>query len=167
MNTRELCLAVQTQLRARLWDGSGEKVFATNGVLVSLGIDKEVAARVRLPLAVILPLGASPDPEHNQEPGLIKRQIQIRLYASVAGDPWGQDPLLGACRPSTTSSDGAGLLELEEELWATVEILNALESINLLFVSASAAAVQWMDGSKIAVGSDYTFDATITTAASS
>lgn len=167
MNTRELCIAVQTQLRARKWDGTGEKVFAQNGVLVSMGIDSELVHRVRFPLAVILPLGATADPEHRQEPGLIRRQVRISLYASVAGDPWGEDPLIGACRPSTTSSSGAGLLEIEEELWAAVEVLNALESINMLFVSASAATVQWVEGSKIAVGADYTFDATITTRASS
>lgn len=167
MNTRELCLAVQTQLRARLWDGSGEKVFASGAVLVTLGIDTELAPRLRFPIALVSPLSGAVDPDHKQEPGLVKRQISVWLIASVAGDPWGEGPLIGACRPSTTSSSGAGLLELEEELWAAIKILNALEGINILFVASTVPTIDWVGEKKIAVSAKYVFDALVTTVASS
>ena len=167
MNTRELVLAVQTQLRARLWDGSGEKVFASGAVLVTLGLDIELTPRLRFPIALIRPLSGAVDPDHKQDPGLLKRQIAVRLVASVAGDPWGEDPLIGACRPSTTASSGAGLLELEEELWAAISILNALEGINILFVSSTVPSIDWVGDKKIAVSAEYVFDALVTTVASS
>ena len=163
MNAKQLGLQLQYELQNHVWPGSATKVFAGNAVLYTMGIDKDLAKRVRHPAALIRVYTGTPDPKHRQNMGLLSRQFAVTLVASVAGDKWGEGVLIGRNRASLTTSDGAGLLDLESELHRAVGRLNALEGVNLSFVGVTTPRPEYLDGTEIALRGDYVFDGLITT----
>lgn len=156
MNAWQDFKQIQAQLRAAVWPGSALGVFHNNSVIVSAAPSPGVFETLIMPVAIMRPLSAQDDPEHDQEPDLIRQEMGLTLAQMVAGDAVGEHALMGAIR-QTDDAAGRGLLELEERVLAEIGILNGLEGFNILnrFRSAPKADV---GGNRYIVWKDYLFE---------
>jgi hypothetical protein len=135
---KELLVALKAKLVAQNWTGSANRVFPTGSVLVTRGLAVDEAFRggLRTPFALIVPGAAQADPQHGEDPKLMVGEVVIRIGALIPGDAVGENPLLGANRVSSVKSEGAGLFDVEAELFNAVGFLNAEESIVLQYKNA-------------------------------
>ena len=171
MNTWQLCKQLKDLLQAREWEGdSGNIVFASSSVFSTAGpIDEDALGNRRTPFAMIYVLGSQVDPTMNELPGLIRQEIGVRLAVSVPGDAVGENPLMGANPTGTnpyTSSKGRGLLEVQEELLATIEYLGNSNGINIQSRASSAVASSVQQDNEYVCARDYTFEALVTSSRS-
>jgi hypothetical protein len=82
-----------------------------------------------MPFVVISPADATPDEE---EPLLEAQRYNVRLVVSVMGDAFGEAALVGGPRDNGQgSSDGRGLMEVEEELLKVIADINATEGAKI------------------------------------
>lgn len=129
-------------MKARTWEGTGvNPVWGPDVGVVGVIEDRKVLQARRCPLAIVRPDTAEVDPDHNDQPDLIRRTFTVRIYASVAGDAIGENVYLGANPVEVDTGraaedvydhhGGRGLGEYEDELAATLETLGAHSGINL------------------------------------
>jgi hypothetical protein len=141
-------------LRARLWAGTGAKVFSPESVIVSAAPKESVVMDRIPPWAIICPAGGESD---SDEPQLFKRTMVVRL-GTLAMDVLGEASLIGANRVDQTYSEGRGLLEIEEELMAAIAEVNLNEGVNILW-RPSGLPTGELDGNERYVSwGVYTFD---------
>ena len=132
---RTLVLAIQTRLEDRQWGGTGSVVFGNGAVRVVQAIDAESALRtMRVPLALIIPGAFRSDPDHaGQQPDYLVGTVTVRIATAHRGDEIGELAVVGGHRPSSTASEGAGLLQIEQEVQAAIGTLDADESVEIQF----------------------------------
>ena len=99
---------------------------------------------------------------HRQQPQILMQQIAVTLITAVPGDFAGELPLLGGNRTSQTDSDGRGLLEVEEEVLAAVNDLNALEGVTVRMTGQSLPEPMEVEGLGYALARSYGFEASAT-----
>ena len=117
MNTYQVSRQVKYILGLRRWEDNpaNEKVFGA--AVVSVAPQAEAMNKFRYPLAMVVPGSATVDAE---EMDLIDQAITVRVICMVEADGYGESPLIGAHRRTSGSSDGRGILEIEEELFSSI-----------------------------------------------
>ncbi len=153
MNTWQSIRQMQYLIRARKWTGSSNVVFAPKSVIIAVGSTEEMAEKSRFPMAVIRPGGETSDPDF---PDYIDQEVGVRLATTQAGDAHGEFALVGGHRTSQTKSVGRGLLEVEEELFAAIELLNTGDGIVIQLKAKSAVQLQQVDA-QFMIFRDYLF----------
>lgn len=163
LNTWQLCNEIRNVLRDVLWAGSSNAVFGSEAVVVTVGPDVDVGMAIRFPAALIRPLDAAVDPEHSQQPNLIRQRIGLRLMTAVAGDALGEAPLIGGYwRSGDTQSDGRGLLEIEEVIYDLIRLLSADAGVEIQFMAAGASQAVLLEDLGYVAFRDYEFEAWVT-----
>ena len=127
-----------------------------------MALTRDARRTMRLPLALISPTEAEVDPDYSQEPDLIRQSITVTLVTAVPGDAIGENPIIGANVPDRTKSEGRGILELEEELFAAIEFLNTDTGVVIEHAATGAARPSLDDEIGYIVSRDYTFEAWVT-----
>ena len=141
MNSWQVAKQLRFLLRAATWpDSPSNKAFGQ--VLVSNGPADRAVGQLRFPFALVIPGAVTADDE---EPTLERAQFEIRLVARVANDPWGESVLIGGPRSSQGSSQGRGLMELEEVLLDNVATMNRTNGIRIRLDYKSATQAQISD----------------------
>lgn len=137
MNTWQVLRQLRYLLEQATWpDGEQASVFGR--VVVSAGAQETGLSQIRFPFAVLAPSDASSDSE---APSLMVQNVDARLAVRVASDPWGQDALLGGPRGAGQgTSQGRGLLEVEEVFLSTLGSLLGLNGVRLKVKYQSAVA---------------------------
>lgn len=161
MNTWQILRQLQYLIRAQTWAGGVTTVFASGSVKITAAIPEETVEKLILPACLIGPRGATADPEFQDVPDYLEQEIVIRLIAGHAGDAFGEYTLVGGQRTGQTRSPGRGLLEVEEELFNAVELLNTDDGIVIQHRASSAVEPQLVEGQYIAMR-DYLFRADVT-----
>ena len=141
MNSWQVAKQLRFLLRAATWPDSPSNK-ACGQVLVSNGPADRAVGQLRFPFALVLPGAVTADDE---EPNLERAQFEIRLVARVANDPWGESVLIGGPRISQGSSQGRGLMELEEVLLDNVATMNRTNGIRIRLDYKSATQAQISD----------------------
>lgn len=127
MNVQQFAKQLRYLLRAHTWPG-GSVVFGS--VHVTNGLPEEEYGLLRMP-ACLISIGDSDS--DSEDPDYVKQNFIISYMAQVAGDLRGENPLLGANRPSgNTSSRGRGVLELDEEVSRLLRQVQETSGIKLL-----------------------------------
>lgn len=121
---------VKATLLALTWPASTNKVFGTGSVVVSRYIPEEVLRTMRVPIAHVMLAEIASDPQFDEEPDLWRVRFIVRLYNAIPGDASGENAILGANRPDTTKSEGAGVISLEAVLYTALGRLNVADSAN-------------------------------------
>lgn len=120
MNRWQVARQLRYLLNKRKWEGNGANELVL-GARVTAGPTEAGYDDLRLPFAFILPVGG---PADDEEPGLWQESFLFTLVAGVEGDEMGEESLIGAARSrAQASSAGRGLFELEEELFAALNVL--------------------------------------------
>lgn len=122
MNAWQVLRQLKYILTQRTWQGSGSVVFPSGSVKITEAMG-EAAKRtgIRMPFALISPGAGQSDPEANEEPDLIRRDIVVSTMVAIPGDHVGERALIGANVPDYTKSEGRGVLEVEEEVLAAIK----------------------------------------------
>lgn len=110
-------------------------VFGAGAVRIVNEPDAERALRtMRVPLALVMPGAFQSDPQHGgQEPGLQVGTAIVRVATTHRGDEIGELAIIGGHRGSTTVSQGAGLMQIEPEVFAAIGQLEADDGIEIQF----------------------------------
>jgi hypothetical protein len=147
MNTWQILKNLKYQLKNRNWTGTSNCVFHPNSIIVSANPELHALSTLIVPIAIIKPLDLTVDPEFGEERSLIERQIQLSLITAIGGDAaTSENAVLGANRTSgSVKSEGRGLLELEEELYAAIQRLTESTGVKISFISSSGNAVTRID----------------------
>jgi len=158
MNTQQISKQLRFLLEAQNWTGSGNTVFGD--VKVSNSVVEGVIKDLRTPF-VLLGIGsATPDPE---EPDLLTQNIIARLVVASHGDKYGENVMIGGSRTSgLTDSAGKGLLEVEEELFNAIFLLNDLEGIRIQSRAVSIINASETSAKKHVAFRDYSFETWVT-----
>lgn len=140
MNEWQAIRQIKYRLEQHAWsEGSAARVFGSNGVLVTAAdISTELILRAPKPFIVLRPGSGQQDPEFTDNPGIVRLEVLARIYQSVAGGAVGQESLLGATVIDEGLSGGRGLLEVQEEFYSVIDILNRADA---LWVQARALSV--------------------------
>lgn len=135
MNESQLLSNIKSELIAQVWTGSSNVVFPTGSVSVVGSISEVIQQALntmRTPWCLIEPGVAESDPEHDEEPDLVRFQPICAIGCAVSGDQMGENVILGANKTGgSTVSEGRGIVEVEQEFYNAVGKLNALEGITI------------------------------------
>ncbi len=131
-NLKDVLSSIKSSLLARTWTGSSNKVFAANSVAVTRGSVKDALRTMGVPGALVMPGGVRCDPEFGEEPDLWFVDVVVRVFVVAPGEALGENPLMGANRGSSTKSEGAGLLEILEEVQQAIGQLNVQDGNNFV-----------------------------------
>lgn len=161
MIVRTAADTMKTELLARRWDGlsSSEVVFATGSVLVTEAPVELVLASVRTPAALIRIGPSVSDPE---EPTLIVQTFGVVTAVAVPGDAFGQNAMMGA-NQQANSSRGRGLLEVEEEVKATLAYLDQDQSMQVVSYSSGDDGAVYIEEIGYVAYREYKIDAQLAT----
>lgn len=121
MNRWQICEQLKYLLRKRKWedDSGNEKVF---NAFTTGGVPRSAWADIPTPFCIIQPKTGKADPE---DPNLWDYRFKFVIIAEVEGDSLGEFAMMGGARTGGQgSSDGRGLLELEEELFKALNLLS-------------------------------------------
>jgi len=129
-NLKDMLVAIKTTLQARTWTGSSNKVFGSSSVVITRGAIKDALRTMVAPGALIMPGNIRCDPEFGEEPDLWMVDVVVRVYTVAPGEAIGENPLIGANRGDVTKSEGAGLLEILEEVQQALGQLNVQDGSN-------------------------------------
>jgi len=162
VNTWQVARQIKYLLQERDWTGSATTVFAPGSVLITtMPTADALKSGIVMPGAFVRPLGNAVDPEGQELPDLIEQEISIALIASIVNDTFGEAMLIGGQRTGQTDSRGRGLLELEEEMFAAVELLNTDDGVVIQHI-ASSAPQPTLVGSDMAIVREYGFRVDLT-----
>lgn len=161
MNERDQLTAIKNKLIAQTWTGSSNVVFPTGSVLITRGLNIEEALKsgVRTPFALIVPGAAQADPQHGEDPNLMVGEVTVRLGVVIPGDAVGENPLMGANRPDSTKSEGAGLFQVQVELFNAIGNLNTQNSVTLQFRNTADRGAIMMEDKSYVAYEDHVFEA--------
>lgn len=160
MNTWQVLQQIKFLLLQRQWEGAAlaPDVFQDNSVVVSVLGDEPAMATLIPPTALIQPLSAQSDPMHDEEPDLLMQAVNVRISTTVPGDFLGEYALLGGGRQSQTNSRGRGLLEIEEELFAAIKILEVNNGVLIYSRAKGAAESEINDENRYTALRSYQFE---------
>lgn len=109
-------------LAKRKWEDDSNNEYVFN-VVPTAGIPKGGFSELQTPFVLINALGGPSDEEHAN---YVTEQISLYLAVTVEGDSLGEFTLVGGSRFSGQgSSDGRGVLEVQEELAAVINTLSS------------------------------------------
>ena len=158
MNVWQVIRQLKYLLLQRKWDGSGSDVFQDNSIVITVAPDEQALANLISPTAIIRPMGAQSDPIHDEEPDLIMQSVGVRLSTTVPGDALGEYALIGGGRQSSTDSRGRGLLEVEEELFASLAELGTIDGVVIYNRAKSAADAELDSENRYSAFRTYMFE---------
>lgn len=160
MNSWQVARQLAYRLRSRNWTGTSTPVFGR--VWVTSEADAEMVGHGIFPVALVRPGAATSDPSYGEEPDLLRQAYIVRVLASVAGDPTGETAIVGSHRTGTpATSNGRGVLEVEEEVFAAVEALVSDDGVHVYSRSASAVAVDLEPELGMIAGREYELEALV------
>lgn len=144
-----------------VWPGGANRVFGA--VLISTRPHRDLLADHRTPLLIIRPGAGQADPLKGEEPLLFGQNFRTRLLVSNEHDADMEAALIGANRSGSPDSEGRGILEVQERLFAELGRVTGLDGMKILNVARSITDVD----EETPVGSvafrDYLFRAMIGT----
>lgn len=160
-NLKTMLNQLVTQLGAQQWPGGTNPVFSTSSIFVSRFIPKTVMMTTRVPICQIMPGLIQTDPEYGEEPDLWRVQVTVRIIFCTPGDAVGQNPLLGANRGDVTKSEGAGVLDVEQQVYLAIGKLNIGNNANfaIQFRQRGGNGAVHVDDNVIWVYQDLDFEA--------
>lgn len=135
MNTWQAIQQARYKLKNRAWPGSSTLVFPDGSVVIVAEFTDLVMGKLRAPFVMLRVASRGNDAN---KPGIIKQDIALRVGVSHVGDATGEGTVIGGHRAGQTESQGRGLLEIEEQVDATMNLLGSDSGIESQFVASSA-----------------------------
>jgi len=158
MNSWQCLKQIKSLLVAQTWTGSATAVFPSGSVIITQAPPRTGIHLNRMPYAFIGLGSGSSDPVHDELPDKLRTDVIVALSAMIPGDPYGEAALIGRNIQSTTDSRGRGILELEEELFNAVELLNEIDGVVIQFRAMGSPAPEYDETHGYIVKRAYRFE---------
>jgi len=158
MNSWQCLKQIKSLLVAQKWTGSSTAIFPNGSVIITQAPPKKGISLNRMPYAFIGLGSGSSDPVHDELPDKLRVDVIVALACSVPGDPYGEAAMIGRNIQSTTDSRGRGILELEEELFNAVELLNEIDGVVIQFRAMGSPAPEYDETHGYIVKRGYRFE---------
>ena len=141
MNPWQLAQQIKHELAQVTWPGgSGDVVFGPRGVFVYAGAPPtEEQHPPAFPFALVTINSGSPDPD---DPDIIEQTFSIVTVVEVAGDPLGENAVIGGARADYGKSAGAGVAEVAERVRSAVQKLTAYDGAAVVVSGSGTGAPQ-------------------------
>lgn len=160
---RTLLNNIKTELLAQTWTGGSNKVFGGGSIIITTYAELDaVLAYAQCPFAIIMPGEFPSDPEYGEEPDFLIGQVTVRIGTILPGETLGENPLMGANRPDSTKSEGAGLYQIEQEVYNALGRLNTNDGINIQFRQTGEAQATLLPDKRYIAFEDMKFEAVCT-----
>jgi hypothetical protein len=160
MNSWQMAQQIKHELAQVAWThGSAEVVFGPRGVLVYAGSLAEDAHPPGFPFALVTIGGGTPDPD---DPDLIEQQFSVITAVQVAGDPMGQNSVIGSSRADYGKSAGAGIAEVGERVRYALERLTSYDGASIIVSGTGIGSPASMGRGKQHAFDEYTVTALCT-----
>jgi hypothetical protein len=149
MNAWQCLKQLKYLLQQRKWTGTSNVVFNANSVIVSANPELHALSHLIVPICIIKPNEAVVDPEFRENQRVVERTCSIILITAIGGDAaTSENAVMGANRTAgALKSEGRGLLELEEEVFETINLLTEQSGVTMLFSASSSLGVKRVDTS--------------------
>ncbi len=164
MNTWQIMNQVRFKLQEQNWTGGSTPVFRASHIFIAAASESEILdimGRKGSPLCIIVPGTAQTDPEKREEADFISLDFGVIVLVKQANGPVGEAPIMGGNRKSRTDTLGRGILEIEEEVFNAIELLQTQNGIKTQLTGASEVGLTQTEVGYV-THRDYTFQAKIT-----
>jgi hypothetical protein len=149
---------LKSLLQKVAWPG-GSVVFG-HSVFVYAGTQPdEKALPGRFPFAFVTINDGKADPD---DPDLILQDFSVVTVVNVAGDPLGEQAILGASRVDAAASGGAGSAEVAERVRVAVQRLTGVDGAPLIVSGSATAAPYTLANGRHVVAEQFTVTALCT-----
>lgn len=135
MNLWQSCHLIRDVLIGLRWDsGNQEAIFPDNSVIIS-GDMNEASARLRTPIAMVMPTSATSDDDSKQ---IWYQNFDITIIQRNESDPLGNASLLGSPLPAGIgSSRNRGALDIMSKVLEAFEERNILGGLHLYLLTTN------------------------------
>lgn len=138
MNTWQMAQQIQAALQAVTWGvGSDEVVFGTHGVFVFAGSPTEEQIPPDCPWCLV---GIEPGENDDDAPDFLLQRFNLLYASEVAGDPLGEQAIMGGAAPDLGKSAGRGVAEVAARVFAAVGDLTGADGAKVLVSASSTGA---------------------------
>ena len=163
MNPWQMAQQLKHELAQVAWtEGARDVVFGSRGVFVYAGApptDEEHPPG--FPFALVTIGAGSPD---DDDPDLIEQTFSIVSAVEVAGDPLGENAVIGGSRSDYGKSAGAGVAEVSERVRAAVQSLTAYDGAAVVVSGSGTGAPSVMGRGRQLALDEFTVSALCTSA---
>lgn len=159
MNGFQLARQIRFLLRERKWEGDpvAEQVFKSNSVRISPA-DVESFLAAANPGSPMCKINIGRRQSDQQRKGFVAQEIVITLGVQIEGDEVGENAVIGANRVAgKVSSKGRGISEIESEMFAVLEDVNAMNGIQIQGYSTSGIETARLETTSAFAYCEYTF----------
>ena len=163
MNPWQMAQQLKHELAQVAWPGGArEVVFGSRGVFVYAGAPPtDEQHPPGFPFALVTIGGGSPD---DDDPDLIEQTFSIVSAVEVAGDPLGENAVIGGGRSDYGKSAGAGVAEVAERVRAAVQSLTAYDGAAVVVSGSGTGAPSVMGRGRQLALDEFTVSALCTSA---
>lgn len=141
MTPKQLLEKMQTNLKAMVWGVTSNRIFGDE-VFIVPEFPVQNLNRFRFPSVFIMDAGGVPHAEHSR---LWIQNFSISVVVENVQSALGEGVMVGANRVANTST-GAGILDIEDELFDKLTVITGLEGAKVMLVEKSAPKVQTVSG---------------------
>jgi len=154
MTPKNFFTYLQTLLKGMVWTGTSNKVFGNNVYIVT-DTPMELLSRAQNPTCYIMDMGAALDEEH---PNLVEQGFSLMLFVENNNSAYGEGVMMSANRTINTSQ-GAGLLDIEEEVITQLIKTITLSSVKIDLLEKSKAKSSVISGNRPNAHRTWSFNA--------
>jgi hypothetical protein len=152
-------------LENRKWKDTGANEVVFGEVLITARAPIEAIRNLIMPIALIGVGSAEMDPEGQEMPDLVLQNFDVTIINSLSGDTLGENAMIGTNWPDAngTTSEGRGIMELEEELFDVIGNATTDSGIRIINKYRASDVVGIIDENYgTLVSREYRFSALVT-----
>lgn len=160
MNPWQMAQQLKHELAQVTWDGSTNPVFGTRSVYVYAGAppsDEEHPPQ--FPFCLVTIGTGTPDEDH---PELIQQTFTVVVAVEVAGDPLGEQAVIGGARSSASRSSGAGIAQVAERVRYAIQNLTTYDGASIIVSGSGVGSPSTLGRGRQVVFDEYTVEALCT-----
>lgn len=160
MNPWQMSQQLKHELQTVTWEGSTNPVFGTRSVYVYAGAppsDEEHPPQ--FPFCLVTIGTGTPDEDH---PELIQQTFTVVVAVEVAGDPLGEQAVIGGSRSSATRSSGAGIAQVAERVRYAIQNLTTYDGASIIVSGSGVGSPGTLGRGRQVVFDEYTVEALCT-----
>jgi hypothetical protein len=160
MNPWQMAQQLKHELQTVTWGTSSNTVFGNYGVFVYAGAPpSEQEHPPAFPFCLVTIGTATPDEDH---PELLTQTFTVVVAVEVAGDPLGEQAVIGGARASQVGSSGAGIAQVAERVRFAIQNLTTYDGASIIVSGSGVGSPSVLGRGRQVVFDEYTVEALCT-----
>jgi len=160
MNPWQMAQQLKHELQTVTWGDSGNLVFGTRSVFVYAGAPpSEEEHPPAFPFCLVTIGTGTPDEDH---PELIQQTFSVVVAVEVAGDPLGEQAVIGGARGNARLSSGAGVAQVAERVRFAIQNLTTYDGASIIVTGSGVGSPSTLGRGRQIAFDEYTVEALCT-----